>query len=237
MNRKTAPVAITAQPNISPVPAAKRVALRKLRVRFQAIEAQHPPAIKGEAGEDVEHGQEDVREREVAEHRLQLLARSTYEDRGAKDGEGEREAGSGSGRRDEEFLARGARLAREVGDAPEDEERDARYRQSPPDGHHRMGELVEENGDEQEDGGRRSHQPVGGGAPALVGVGEEARRQQVGHDPQDEQPGGVHLNGDPSDGGNAKAAREHASTVGHGERRRHDKAPFALAEPACGPVA
>ena len=50
MKRKTAPVAITAHPNISPVPVAMRVALRKLRVRFHTIERSTRPPSRGKPG-------------------------------------------------------------------------------------------------------------------------------------------------------------------------------------------
>ena len=50
MKRKTAPVAMRPQPNSSPVPAAMRVALRKLRVRFHAMERRTRPPSRGKPG-------------------------------------------------------------------------------------------------------------------------------------------------------------------------------------------
>ena len=50
MKRKTAPAAITPQPKASPVPVAMRVALRKLRVRFQTMERSTRPPSRGKPG-------------------------------------------------------------------------------------------------------------------------------------------------------------------------------------------
>ena len=184
--------------------------------------AQDASAVEGEAGEDVEHGEDDVDEGEVLQHRSQGRGAAAGEPGEAEDDEGEGEAGGGSGGGDEELLAGGTGLAREVGDAAEDEQRDAGHGQPATDGDHRMGELVQEHGHEHEHGGHDSEQPVARDA-SLEALGEEAVREQEGDNPQDEEPGGVNLDDDATDRGDSQTARGHASTVGHGSSRRHDR--------------
>ena len=184
--------------------------------------AQDASAVEGEAGEDVEHGEDDVDEREVLQHRSEGRVASACKHGEAEDDEGEGEAGGGSGGGDEELLAGGAGLAGEMRDAAEDEEGDAGHGQSAADGDHRVGELVQQHRHEHEDGGRDPEEPVASHA-SLVALGEEPGREQESDNPQDEEPGGVDLDGDATDRGDSQTAPEHASTVGHGRRRRHDR--------------
>ena len=195
--------------------------------------AQHAPAIEGKSGDDVERGEQQVDGGEVAGNRLGLLVAPAQREPGGRRDEGDDETGHRAGDSDHELFAGCARLARQVGDAPKDEERDTRDFEAAADGHERVGELVDEHRDEQEHGGDAADGPVGPSPPAFVLLGEDTLAQRKRDEAEDEKPRGMDLDVDAGKAGNTKRPTEHARTLqnpGRCEQGRGSRSLWAISQ-------
>ena len=86
------------------------------------------------------------------------------------EGDGKDKAGEGADAGDDEFHEGRSGLAADVGDAAEDKEGDAFDGDAAVDGEDAMGKFVDENGDEEEDGGDGAYQPLLRRRPEGVAV-------------------------------------------------------------------
>jgi hypothetical protein len=182
--------------------------------------AEDAAAVHREAGEEVERGEREVHEREVAEDEPREVQRGRERLEGDVAAGGERDADGGAGERDVELLVPLLGLVAEAGDAAENPERDGVDGEAVPHGDDGVSEFVEDDAGEEPDGGDGAEQPAAAAGDQGVGVqgGVDGRAVQrgnphvdlrpdeVGEHRQDEQERDVEFDGNPEGAPDAEAA-------------------------------
>ena len=160
---------------------------------------QHAAAVERQAGQQVEDGHDDVGHHELPDQRAGHPVRRDLGQAPADRAEcqGKRRARAGH----DELAAGGRCLPLDLRDAAERVEQDAAHRQAEAPGHHRVGQLVHEHGDVEQD-----HE---GGGDHVPRVAAQRGGQVVGVD-------------DDEDAGDDEPVRRHVH--GDAERPRHDEA-------------
>jgi hypothetical protein len=151
---------------------------------------QDPAAVQRKGRHHVEDDEDGVDDGEVGEDAGE---RRTGADQAASESDevaddSDPDTGNGACYRHAELLHRACRLGLHLGDPAENEQRYSVDFEPVAPRHHGVRHLVQNDRDEETDGGDRPHQPVGRGRESRVGGGKEADGQGPGDQHREQHP-------------------------------------------------
>ncbi len=154
--------------------------------------AEHPAAVQGQAGQQVERGDDEVGDHQSGEqhagHGARLDELQGDEEESAQH---EREQGAHEG--EDELTPRGLGLLLDLRDTAEELELDPADRQLVAQGDDGVGELVDEHGGVEGDREEEGHQVARGAEPRQHAV--ELAPEHPGDQGGDDEPAGRHVDG------------------------------------------
>src|SRR6185437_8828698 len=163
--------------------------------------AKDPAAVHRECGQKVEDTEHNVDAAEKEEHVVDWTAiLGTESEPGTEKCRAEDDAGERPRERHEQFVERLRGLARYLRDAAKDEERDALDGDAIALGDDAMGQFVQDDADKKEDDADGRHDEVRTRAGRGKGIGIDLRGEEPRDDAEQQEPAGVHQDGDAKQG-------------------------------------
>ena len=195
----TSPKAIIIRPNAPP--DGRRDPGRPDDIALPAPErgAQHTPAIERECRHQIEQGQDGVDVGQIIgdRHRRRRGFHAAVKAGQNPERERHEQAHDRPGDRHQQFTDGAGRFLLHLGDAAEDEQRDAADRHVEAPGDQGMGQLVHDDREAQADQAGHPHPPIGRGRIIGQHLWEIGRRQGPHDQYRQQQPAGVDMDLEP----------------------------------------